>query len=63
MARISVTTTPIQIDKALHGAFKHFFTHKGLPIKVAVEELMKCALSGSISGSFMEPFLVRKEKS
>lgn len=52
----------VNVTNEVYFQFKHFCNHKGLQIKAAVEELMKCALTGSASGSFMEPFLMRKNE-
>lgn len=45
------TYKTIQVDATLHGPFKEYCRERDIPLGKFLEGMMKCALSGSISGS------------
>ena len=49
--KTKVPTRTIHVDDTLHGQFKAFCDYRGIKIGAATEELIKCILQGTISGS------------
>lgn len=43
--------TTLHVDSNLHELFSQYCKHRGLKVGFATEELLRCMLSGSISGS------------
>jgi hypothetical protein len=67
LKEIDVTLVPTRrystanISNDLHSEWKNFCRRNGLVMGKAMNELLMCAVNG-MHGSFMEPFLVRKEE-